>query len=316
MGGPSSLIFGADGGGTKTLGVLADRAGAHLARCEAGPSNPTTVGVGQSAATLRELIGLCCSQAGRRPEEVSIAVFGLAGVAAPLIRDDLHAALGRLLAGDGMAPAIHLEPDSRIALEGAFDGGHGAIVIAGTGSNVLGKDREGKLHSAGGWGRLLGDEGSGFDIGTRALKASVLEIDGRSGPTAIGRALLQRFGWSTRDQIIAAVYREQFPIATVAPVILELADAGDPAAVELLRSVAEPLADQARVVLRRLGADPRAALIGGLVSRRTSYSEILSNAMKSRVPDLSIISAMHPPVEGALMLALSRLNTAHAAQGR
>jgi len=316
MGGPSSLIFGADGGGTKTLGVLADSAGAHLARCDAGASNPTTVGVAQSAATLRELIGRCCSQVQRQPGEVSIAVLGLAGVATASIRADLHAALARVLAADGAAPAISLEPDSRIALEGAFAGGPGAIVISGTGSNVLGKDRDGLLHSAGGWGRVLGDEGSGFDIGLRALKLTVLEIDGRSVPTAIGRALRERFGWSTRDHLIAAVYREQFPIASVAPVILELGDAGEPVALELLRSAAGPLADQARVVLRQLGTDPRVAFVGGLVSHRTSYSEILSGALRAQVPELSIIPAMHPPVEGALMLALSRMKTPDAGQGR
>jgi len=313
MGGPS-LIFGADGGGTKTLGVLADRAGALHAHCDAGPSNPTTVGVEQSAATLHELITRCCLQAGRQPEEIATAVIGLAGVGTPSINNDLHTALVRLFAADRPAPAIVLEPDSRIALEGAFGGGHGAIVIAGTGSNVLGKDHSGRLHSAGGWGRVLGDEGSGYDIGLRALKSAVLEVDGRSEPMAIGRALRDRFGWSGRDQIIAAVYRERFPVATVAPLILELADAGDPAAVELLRSAAGPLADQARVVLRRLGADPRAAFIGGLVSHRSSYSEILSQAMKAVVPGLSIVPAMHTPVEGALMLALSRLTTPHAGQ--
>jgi len=185
-------------------------------------------------------------------------------------------------------------------------------VIAGTGSNVLGKDHSGGLHSAGGWGRILGDEGSGYDIGLRAIKSAVLEIDGRSGPTAIGRALRDRFGWSTRDQIIAAVYREQFPVATVAPVILELADAGDSTAVELLRSAAAPLADQARVVLQRLGPDPRAAFIGGLVSQRTSYTDVLSGALKALVPGLSITAATHTPVEGALMMALSRLTTPHA----
>lgn len=316
MRGPSPLIFGADGGGTKTLGVLADRAGLHHARCDAGPSNPTTVGVEQSAVTLHELVTRCCSQAGRRPEELAIAVFGLAGVGTPSINTDLRAALTRRFAADRLAPAIFLEPDSRIALEGAFGGGHGAIVIAGTGSNVLGKDHSGCLHSAGGWGRVLGDEGSGYDIGVRALKSAVLEIDGRSEPTAIGRALRDRFGWSARDQIIAAVYREHFPVATVAPVILELADAGESAAVELLRSAAAPLADQARVVLQRLVPGPRAALVGGLVSQRTSYSEILSRALKNVVPGLSIIPAMHTPVEGALMMALSRLTTPHAGQAQ
>lgn len=316
MGGPSSLIFGADGGGTKTRGVLADRAGLQCAECDAGPSNPTTVGVEHSAVTLHELITRCCSQAGRRPEEISVAVIGLAGVGTPSINSDLHAALTRRLALERSAPALFLESDSRIALEGAFGGGHGAIVIAGTGSNVLGKDHSGGLHSAGGWGRILGDEGSGYDIGLRAIKSAVLEIDGRSAPTAIGRALRERFGWFTRDRIIAAVYREQFPVATVAPVILELADAADSAAMELLRSAAAPLADQARVVLQRLGPDPRAAFIGGLVSHRTSYTDVLSGALKALVPGLSIIAATHTPVEGALMMALSRLTTPHAGQAQ
>jgi N-acetylglucosamine kinase-like BadF-type ATPase len=147
------------------------------------------------------------------------------------------------------------------------------------------------------------------------MKAAVLEIDGRSGATGVGRALRDRFGWSTRDRLIDAVYREQFPIATVAPVILELADGGDSAALDILRAAAVPLADQACVVVRRLGADQRVALIGGLVSHRSSYSDILSEALKARVPGLIITPAMHPPVEGALMMAISKLNARNADQG-
>jgi N-acetylglucosamine kinase-like BadF-type ATPase len=312
MGGPSSLIFGADGGGTKTLGVLADRAGVHRGRCDAGPSNPTTVGVDQSAATLSDLMLRCCSASGRTPDEIGIAVFGLAGVGTPSIREELRAALARRFESGGHAPVVVLEPDSRIALEGAFAGGPGAIVIAGTGSNVLGKDGAGHLHNAGGWGRILGDEGSGYDIGVRALRAAVCELDGRTGPTSVGKALGERFGFTSRDRIIAAVYREQFPVASIAPVILDLAASGDPAATDLLRSSAQPLADQARVVLRRLGSAPRAALIGGLVEQHTSYSDILSLALQALVPDVSIRPAMHPPVEGALMLALSRMNSRDA----
>jgi N-acetylglucosamine kinase-like BadF-type ATPase len=309
MGGQSLLIFGADGGGTKTLGVLADDTGAVLARCEAGPSNPATLGVERSAAAVFDLLSRCCSEAGRTPDGIGAAVIGLAGVGTRSIRDELSAAIGNRFAPGGRAPVIVLEPDSRIALEGAFEGGHGAIVIAGTGSNVLGKDRAGRLHGAGGWGRILGDEGSGHDIGVRALKSVILEIDGRSGATSIGQMLRERFGFDTRDRIIAAVYREGFPMASVAPVILELADAGDPAAVTLLREAAGGLADQARSVLQCLGPDPRAALVGGIVSRATAYREILGRALLDRVPDLSIVPAMHAPVDGAVMMARFRVRS-------
>jgi N-acetylglucosamine kinase-like BadF-type ATPase len=309
--GATSLVFGADGGGSKTLGVLADVSG-PLARFDAGPSNPTVVGIEQSAATLRGLISNCCAAAGRKPEEIGLAVIGLAGVGTASIREALHAEIARLLAGSAPA-AISLETDSRIALEGAFDGGEGAIVIAGTGSNVLGKDRAGVLHRAGGWGRILGDEGSGFDIGLRALKVLTQEIDGVSPPSEIGRALSDRFGWSSRDRIIANIYRENMQIASVAPVVVGLADAGDPGAAEILRSAAESLARQVAVVFRHLGPEPRAALVGGLVSTPPSYSLILAEALKARVKGLSIVPAMHPPVEGALRMALSLLTTRDAA---
>jgi N-acetylglucosamine kinase-like BadF-type ATPase len=134
----------------------------------------------------------------------------------------------------------------------------------------------------------------------------ILEIDGRSGATRIGETLGERFGFTARDRIIAAVYREGFPVASVAPVILELADAGDPASVTLLREAAAGLADQARSVLQRLGPEPRAALVGGIVSGATAYREILGRALLDRVPDLSIVPAMHAPVDGAVMMALSR----------
>ena len=193
----ATLVFGADGGGTKTLGVLADVSGTELARMQVGPGNPNVAGVDAAARNLLELIGGCCEIARRSPQEIGAAVFGLAGVGSHEVRGSLDDALHLLAVPRGWSSLpMFLETDARIALEGAFGGGAGIVLIAGTGSNVIGKLPAGDVVSVGGWGRTLGDEGSGYAIGLDAARAVAREIDGRGNAPRLRALLADRFGWS------------------------------------------------------------------------------------------------------------------------
>ena len=153
----STLVFGADGGGTKTLGVLADASGTELARMQVGPGNPNVAGVDIAARNLLELIGGCCELAQTFP-----ARYRLGGVR-PCRCGKSRSCAGncrrccrRLLLPRGWSSIpMTLETDARIALEGAFGGGPGIVLIAGTGSNVIGKLPD-------------GDSGLGRRMGARA----------------------------------------------------------------------------------------------------------------------------------------------------
>lgn len=305
----TALVFGADGGGTKTLGVLADASGTELARMQVGPGNPNVAGIDVAARDLLELISGCCALARRSPLEISAAVFGLAGVAGPTVRTALLEAMQLLAAPRGWSSLpITLETDARIALEGAFGGAPGIVLIAGTGSNVIGKLPSGEVVSVGGWGRVLGDEGSGYAIGLEAARAVAREIDGRGDAPRLRALLADRFGWTSRDRMIAAVYQEKFDLASVAPVVLNAATEGDTAAVHILETAARHLVETlAALVARMPGVSPVGVVfIGGLIDHDTPYSRILQGAISRYVPGAEVVPTLYPPVKGAIIMAQQR----------
>jgi N-acetylglucosamine kinase-like BadF-type ATPase len=234
-------------------------------------------------------------------------VLGLAGAGSLAIRGLLEAALADQFRSRGIpAPAVTIESDARIALEGAFGGGPGLIIIAGTGSILLGKTPDEPQKVVGGWGRVLGDEGSGYHIGLQALKALARDFDGIA-PSGALRALFEgRFGWRSRGDLILAVYQENFAIPSLAPLVLDSAVEGDTVCLEILSRSAALLADQVGVFARGFGADARLGVVfvGGLIDHDTVYARILRDTLLRRFPGVEIRPAMHPPVQGAVLLAL------------
>lgn len=300
------LVFGADGGGTKTLGILADRAGTELARMQLGPGNPNVAGVDGAARTLLDLIAGCCDAARKSPQDIGAAVFGLAGVGSIPVRNKLYEAVRSMIAAKSWSPVnVTIDTDARIALEGAFGGGPGVVIIAGTGSNLIGKMPDGTVGSVGGWGRVLGDEGGGYYLGLETARAVARDVDGRSHASRLRALLADRFGWETRDRIIAAVYQEKFDLASIAPLVMETAEEGDAIAIDLLQQSAAHLVDSLAALVRRMpGVSPVGVVfIGGLIDHDTVYAEILRRMIVERVPGAEVQPALYPPVRGAVLMA-------------
>jgi N-acetylglucosamine kinase-like BadF-type ATPase len=308
----SPLVFGADGGGTKTLGVIADPAGNILARQQTTASNPNVVGIDVAVRTLLGLVLDCCREVGCSPGSLGALVGGIAGVGSSEIHDAMRKSLAEEEAKQGIqALPFSLETDARIALEGAFAGGPGIIVIAGTGSVVLGKLREAETRMIGGWGRVLGDEGSGYHLGLEALKAVTRDFDARAGSGTLRAMFAERFGWLTRDRVIAAVYKEQFPLPSLAPLVLEAAEAGDEVCREILERAAGCLVDHV-VPLASLwppSSSMGIVFIGGLIDHDTSYARIFRTSLMARFPSAVVHPPMHPPVVGAVILARKKLES-------
>ncbi|MCK5572544.1 MAG: hypothetical protein KAJ12_07275 [Bacteroidetes bacterium] len=307
-----ALVFGADGGGTKTAGLLADTAGAALARVHLGASNPNVVGIDQSARNLADLIRQCCTEAGRAPSEVGALVFGLAGTGSPAIRDRLLDAVRAELSSTFTdLPPIMIETDARIALEGAFGGGPGVILIAGTGSIVLGKRADGEIVRVGGWGRVLGDEGSGYYVGLEALKAVSKDLDGLSEATLLKELFAARLGWTSRQQIILAVYQEDFAIPSLAPLVLQAAEKGDPVSLGILRTASSHVGEQIAATTKRIDDTHkvRVVFVGGLIDHDTVYSAILRDTILNAIPGVEICPPERTPVEGAVLMAQQLLTT-------
>jgi N-acetylglucosamine kinase-like BadF-type ATPase len=204
---------------------------------------------------------------------------------------------------------ISIKTDGRIALEGAFNGGPGVVAVAGTGSVVMGKSLEGETLSIGGWGRVIGDEGSGYFIGLEALRAVSREIDGRGEAGRLRVSLSSRFGLETRERIIAAIYREKFDIPSIAPVVLEAAEAGDQVALGILGRAARDFSLQVVTAVDRLGVQGGTGVVmtGGLIDHDTIYARMLTAEIKKASPAVDFRAALNGPAHGALLLAMAGL---------
>jgi N-acetylglucosamine kinase-like BadF-type ATPase len=299
----AALVFGADGGGTKTLGVVADLSGRELARRTVGASNPNVVGFETAASNLFQLITECCEAANCSPIELRSLVLGLAGAGSEESRVKLRSLIYSLA---GAVLPITIETDARIGLEGAFEGGPGVVIIAGTGSVVIGKTSSGESVMIGGWGRGLGDEGSGFFLGMEALKSLRLYYDGRGGSPVLAEMIAKEFGLNSRERIIAAVHQERFEPSQVAPLVLQAAEQNDPTAHNILNSGADELASQACALVKRLElSEVRISFFGGLIERENVYSHILKMKIEEKIQSAEVKPPARSPAEGAVLMALA-----------
>ena len=302
--------MGADGGGTKTTGLIAESTGTVLARGRGDGSNQNVIGTDNAARNLAGLITTLARTAGRPVADIGSVVLGLAGAGDGRERQVMIEAIQARLHGMGLPSLpISIETDGRIALEGAFDGGPGVVAVAGTGSVVMGKTPDGETLSIGGWGRVIGDEGSGYSIGLEALKAVSREIDGRGKAGRLRVSLSSRFGLETRDRIIAAIYREKFDIPSIAPAVLDAAEAGDDAALGILDRAAGEFAVQVVTAVDLLGLQggTGVVMIGGLIDHETIYARMLAAEIKRSSPAVDIRAPLNSPAHGALLLAMAGL---------
>ncbi len=305
-----ALVLGADGGGTKTNGLLAESNGTLLASGRGDGSNQNVIGIDNAARNLAGLIVTLARTAGRPVAEIGSVVLGLAGAGAEKDRQVLTEAIQARLHAMGLPSLpISIRTDARIALEGAFNGGPGVVAVAGTGSVVMGKTPDGETLSIGGWGRVIGDEGSGYFIGLEALRAVSREIDGRGEAGRLRVSISSRFGLETRERIIAAIYREKFDIPSIAPVVLDAAEAGDPVALGILGLAAREFSVQVVTAVDRLGLQGGTGVVmtGGLIDHDTIYARMLAAEIKKASPAVDFRAPLNGPAHGALLLAMAGL---------
>ncbi len=294
-----SLFIGLDVGGSKTE-LLASCSSSDAPLRLTGPgANAQRLGLEATAQTLATLIHRALNE---HPDCQLAAVC--AGIAGAGRQDDQETLTRRLLHELDLSPAPHVQivHDAHIALEAAFEDGSGIVVIVGTGSVVFGRARDGSLQRTGGWGYLLGDEGSGFALGQAGLRAVAHAIDG--GPDTVLRAeVAEHFDLDSRDELIHRVYQHNWPMQDAAPLVIEAAQAGDSTAQRIVDQQTHRLAQQVCwLVERSSDMAPRIALLGGL-AREASYAAAMTQALQDVLPGWSVDVLQQRPVVGALRLA-------------
>jgi N-acetylglucosamine kinase-like BadF-type ATPase len=308
--GRQPLVLGVDGGGTKTIGLVADVTGHVLARRESGASNVNVAGFDGAARSLHKVITDCCDDVRCPPDELSAVVLGLAGAGDEATREKIRQTVSDLFVQEGKKPlTILVESDARAALEGAFGGTPGVVIVAGTGSVVMGKTDRGAVLSVGGWGRFLGDEGSGYSIGRTAVQAVTLVMDKRGEATKLKEKFAEQLQWHTRADIIRAVYQEKFDLSRLAPLVFETASHNDLVAQKILQNAALQLAEQARVVIMQMGILRKVGLVmvGGLIDNENVYSNTLHMKLLKVLPQVEVRKPAQSPAHGAVLMALEEL---------
>lgn len=301
------VVLGIDGGGTKTRCLVADLDGQVLGEGAAGPSNYQAVGLETAATNVRVAALLALAAANLTFDDVAAVCAGLAGAGRPEDKATLREAF------DFFPPdTLQVVEDARIALAGALGGHPGAVVISGTGSIAFGVDADGNTVRAGGWGWVLGDEGSGFDIGRRALAAALAAADGTGPATSLGDRIATAWQLERLDQAIRRVYADviqaKADLAALVPLVIAAAADGDPVAAALLEQAGRDLGVLAVAALRKLALPASAGLVavtGGVLSGCATVREAMAASLEDRLPGTRLIDAVESPAEGAVRMALA-----------
>ena len=311
----TKFVIGIDGGGTKTHAVIADMEGNVIAEHTAGPSNFQIIGVPKAARTIFSLMKECAVSAECGMNQIHSTVLGLTGAGRTADQNRMADGLKKYAVGKKVKlNKVIVESDARIALEGAFKGKPGIILIAGTGSIVFGKDSLGTIHRVGGWGRLLGDEGGGYFLGHLGMIAVVHQLDGRGDPTLLTKLVAKKYGLSDQTSIIREVYNNAFDVASIAPLVLEAASQNDVICRMIIEQAAIELTKHIRVMTRKLETTENTdvhskvelSLIGGLMSETSILREIFVKYIEVNYPHVQIIPPMSSPAYGAVVMALQK----------
>lgn len=304
-------VAGLDGGGTKTAVTVAEEGGAIVHAFVAGPLNLNGQDEASVRSTLLEIcreIALVCDGGDGGLEACAVMAVGAAGISNPTVS-------GRLTDGlrqGGFAGELVLVGDHETALWGAHEGPHGMILIAGTGSIAYGRNSDGVVHRAGGFGHLIDDEGSGYSIGRDLLSAVVRSSDGREAPTAVTELVYARLGIATVQEIVGFVYakeRNKADIAALAPLLSDACAAGDAVALRIAERNALALVETASAVAERLGLAEggELALLGSVLLQSSQVRAAFEAGMAARHPRLRCIDARRDAAHGAMLLALAEL---------
>lgn len=304
------IFLGIDGGATNTRAVLSSETGIIVGQGIAGPSNYDNVGVEIASNNILSAVERAWTQAGLPVAPADGAFFGMAGV----VSEEDRNVIRNIAIQCNIAPVtqIGIDHDIRIALAGGLAGDEGLVLIAGTGSSCYGRRIDGSHHRTG-WGYVLDDLGSGYFLGLQAMIATIQQADGRGAPTLLNEYIQERLGYKHIDDIMRILYHQHLSvteIASLAPIVLETAQAGDAVALNIVKRGAEELSRMVEAVARNLRFDNCVCQItfaGGL-TRSSYYIQHIETAIKRRVRGSILRQPELPPVLGAVLLAME---TAH-----
>jgi N-acetylglucosamine kinase-like BadF-type ATPase len=295
-----TYIIGIDGGGSTIRAALLDANLTLYSQFVGETVNPSLIGREESAKRIQEAIHDVISQANLESEQIAAVGLGIAGAAKVHSESWLRQVVAEVLPRAKVAASS----DYEIALVGAHGERQGALILAGTGSLAYGVNKAGESWLAGGWGYLLGDEGSGYWLGAQALRAAARMADGRGRETELMLIMMNALNLEKPLDLVPWLYQNSPPrardVAQLAPLVLESARSGDAVATDIVSKGAYELALAARAVLRQLHLSThKIAFAGSLLTEANPLSALLCELLGLK----AIPKPRYAPVIGAAILA-------------
>lgn len=297
-------VLGIDAGGTKTTAFLADSDGRIIADGRAGGANLQTEGELQVEKVLHDVIAQVTRGRNITPAAVCL---GMAGVDREADGRTIREIMLRL----GYRSNTLIVNDALIALVAGAGASPGLVVISGTGSIAFGVSHRGLAARAGGWGPTLGDEGSGYWIGRRALEAVTRDADGRGPRTELTQLVLDHFQLPRPQSLVSEIYHQpqgRRAIAALAPLVDGARADGDLVATEIMIEAADELARAAASVISRLemrGEQFPILLSGGMLKGSEWLAAEVERRMAEVAPRSEVRLLTHEPALGAVRLAIA-----------
>jgi N-acetylglucosamine kinase-like BadF-type ATPase len=298
-------FLGIDGGGTKTQAVVIDAEGRVIGEGLSGAANPLRAGLEEAISHVSHAVSEACARAGLELTDIRAACAAIAGINHRSHYHTMKEALDDALHIAG----LELVTDAQAALEGALDGKPGVVVIAGTGSIAIGVNEAGRQARAGGLGPTLSDEGSGYDIARRALRAVAASFDLRAPQTSLTDRICKRLGVAGPSDLPGVIYNsgsDPVDIAPLAELVDDAAREGDEVARQILEAAGNELGRLAASVIEKLGLSSsafRVACVGGVFKSCDLVLEPLREVVLRIAPQAEIGPPLYPPVIGAAKLA-------------
>lgn len=294
-------VIGIDAGGTKTVGLLADETGEVEAKAIAGGANLLVHGELGVEKSLFQVIDALDAEV-----PIDGLCLGIAGADRPGEEEIIRGVLLRL----GIRRQVRIVNDAVVALVAGAPDGIGIVVVSGTGSIAYGADPAGRTARSGGWGYLLGDEGSAFWLGHAAVRLGIRAADGRGPATSLYERICSRLEVSEREGLVAWFYDQELSrhrVARLAGIVQEAADHGDETADRLLDQAARHLVRAAKAVDRQLDFPAAYPLVlaGGVYKACPSLYERVEK--KLDLENARVVRLEDEPAVGAVTLALEML---------
>ncbi|MBN3944874.1 N-acetylglucosamine kinase [Nostoc sp. NMS9] len=312
-----SYVLGIDGGGSKTVCVLMDDSRQVLGRGEAGPSNYQSIGIEATLQSIQSAIYKAVEAATiTNTVNIEAICLGLAGVGRAT---DIEVVKGlvkelqnnKLPINWALQPAnIIICNDALIALVGGIGQSVGIVVAAGTGSIVFGQNHQGDTKRVGGWGYILGDEGSAYKIAIAGMKAALKSYDGREMSTSLLEDFKQHLDLESIEYLIEVVYRREWgvkQIAALAPIVDFAAASDDVVASSIIDDAVKDLVKATSTVIDAIfSADSVLEVVttGSVWRGRCKIHERFATSLVKKFPEVKVIFPRYEPAYGAGLLAL------------